>query len=1546
MGWFDDVVGTVSHWATDAEHKTGSLLDDGAHAVGGALSSIGLTSAGQWVDQTGDDLANDLGAQVPEMQLGQSTDPTQLIHGDPGALRSTASQLRTFSGAFGETAAGLEGIDTSHWTGAAADAFRAKYAPEPPRWRRAQTACGDGANALGSYADTVQWAQGQAQHAIDVYESGQRATAAAVTAYNTNVAAYNQAAQAYDSALAAARNPGARPTEPASFTDPGAELRTQAEHILTSARQERDRAAGAAAAKVRTATDLAPAEPSFGQQLLDDLHDGWDASQLANASFGAGFLNGVAGIVKEARSLNPLDPWNMTHLAEYADGVSATAAGLIHDDLHPMDALQGIVGTGWGSDPAEAAGNLFPQVLLAVATDGAGADADAARLPDDMDLEGDPVDVATGDVVMAQTDVTLPGVLPLVIRRVHRSSYRAGRWFGPSWASTLDQRLEVSEHAVCFAGEDTVILRYPHPGEDGEPVLPSAGARWPLTRDGSGYTVTDPQAGLTWRFEPASGYYVSEAGLGELPLVSVTDRGGHQITIARDLDGAPAAVVHDGGYRVLVTTTADRVTALDLAGAGPDGADVTLARFGYDAAGHLAQIVNSTGQPQRLSYDEQGRLAGWEDRNGWSYRYAYDEQGRCVRGDGPDGALSGTFTYDTGNRITRHTDTAGAITSYEITDRFQVAAVTDPLGNVTRSEHDQYGRLISRTDPLGRTIGCSYDQDGNLATVTRPDGTVASARYGEPGLPTVITEPDGATWHQEFDAAGNLLRTTGPDGAVTAYGYDQRDHLAYVTNPDGATTRVACDETGLPVTVTGPDGGTTRYGRNGSGRITVITQPDGRETRLEWTAEGRLISRVFPSGAMESYGYDGEGNLTSYLDPAAGLTKVEYTCFNQVAARTTPDGTRTEFRYDHAMRLTDVGFAGNAWHYDFDLAGRLLGETDYNGAITRYRHDEAGQLTEQVNAVGQRLCFAYDPVGNLVERRDDSVVTTFTYDPAGRLVYAANPDAEVVLERDAAGRVITESCNDRAVRSDYDLAGRRVWRVTPSGAETVWHYDEAGRPLTLHAGGRELRFSYDLAGRETSRDLPGDVTLAQEWNLAGRLVSQVLAGRAGPGQILQHRSYAYRADGSPTGVQDLLSGSRSFALDAAGRVTRVAGPGWDERYQYDAAGNITSAAWPVPPSGTAAAWADTGSQGPRDYTGSLITRAGDIRYRHDAQGRVTSRQKTRLSRKPDTWQYRWNADSRLAAVTTPDRVTWRYLYDPLGRRIAKQRLDADGYVTSQTYFIWDGLTLAEQATVADNAATADGSPAANQILTWDYRPGTFTPLTQTEVRGGRKTPQDQVDRQFYAIVSDLVGAPSELVGADGELAGYQQHTLWGTTLWKPGGASTPLRFPGQYADSETGLHYNHNRYYDPVTGRYLTSDPLGLVPGPNPDAYVSNPCVLADPLGLEGTECGPSGTGDPPDGGSGDNPGDPSSPGPGKWMSPKQFASSVAREVRNLFRSPEGATETGQHGEGLLRAAQELRQRVKSSGWLPEINEQLLKTAKSWEAKARSVSHGMQRGRR
>jgi RHS repeat-associated protein len=1442
----------------DAKRAVGAGISDGAHLAGDGLNAAGLTGAAQAVDTLGDQAGYHLGADVAELELGQTSDPAELVHGDPAAIRSSAATLRTFSGAFGETARGLQGVDTAHWTGAAADAFRAKFTPHPARWQDASSATETAAGALESYAGAVESAQDQARQAIGRYEQGQQASAQAQASYNAQVAAYNHAAGAYDAKLAGGISAGAAPAEPGAFEDPGAALRQQAAEILGDARTARAAAAASAASAIRPATDLAPAEPSFWSRFGDDALDGLQAANLADISFSGGVMDGTADIVKFARALNPLDRWNLDHPAEYVAGLSSTGAGLAEAGTDPGRLAQGLVGSGWGSDPFQAAGRLLPNVALAVGTDGGGTAADAgsaaeraalgtgedaaaagadslagdpaasARPPGDIPTAGDPVDVATGDVVLSQVDLTLDGVLPLVAERMHRSSWRAGRWFGRSWASTFDQRLRIGAERIIGVFGDGRALIWPMPETVGDEVLPVTGAAWPLRAEpDGGWSVTDPQQGMTWRFEPHPAYFRTADGQGELPLALVRDRTGNEVAFGYDGCGQPAWLCHSGGYHLQVIMQDGHVTGL-----AADGQ--LLLNYRYDEDGNLAGVVNSSGLALRFSYDGDGRLTGWTDRNGHCYGYGYDGEGRCVRGDGTGGALSGRYRYDPEAQVTTWTDGAGAATRYQISDRARVAAITDPLGHQTRWEHDDRGRVVACTDPLGRTTRYGYDRRGNLIAVTRPDGSQAGADYDEHNQPVRITGPDGQVWQQEFDGRGLRTSVTGPDGGVVRFGYDESGQLAAVTDPAGAVTRVECDQAGLPVRVTGPGGAVTAWERDGFGRVVRVTGPDGAVTELDWTPEGRLAARTLPDGATEFWDHDPEGNLARHLSPGGGLRWYEYGPFDQPVAMTGPDGVRTEFGYDHGLRLISVRRAGLTWSYGYDAAGRLIAETDYNGATTRYGYDAAGQLTSQVNACGQRIAFRHDRLGHVADRISGGTTTSFGYDLAGRLVYARNADAEIWLDRDQCGRITAETCNGRTVSSGYDVAGRRRRRVTPFGAVAEWDYDEAGQPVRLGVGGHEIRFAYDIAGREVRRELPGGLVLGQDWDRRGRLRLQVLGGPEGP--ALQRRGYDYNPDGLVTGISDLLGGNRTIGLDRSGRVTAVQGADWAERYAYDPAGNMAEASWPSGVPGP-----DGSGRGARQISGTLVVKAGNVRYRHDRQGRVVQRQVGHLSRRPDVWQYQWDASDRLVAVTTPERVSWRYRYDPFGRRIAKQRLGPDGEVVEQTDFTWDGPVLAEQSS---SIVAGRGSRAGGPVVTWDYRPGSFTPLTQAEhfVSGDlAEAPQEQIDRRFYAIVSDLVGSPAELAATDGTLAGHQQQTLWGTTVWR-GEAGTPLRFPGQYADPETGLHYNQHRYYDPVAGAYLTPDPLGLAAAPNPHGYVVNPQVLSDPLGLAPYDATQAGT--------------------------------------------------------------------------------------------------------
>jgi RHS repeat-associated protein len=1025
------------------------------------------------------------------------------------------------------------------------------------------------------------------------------------------------------------------------------------------------------------------------------------------------------------------------------------------------------------------------------------------QTPGNRSVGGDPIDIGTGEVLLPQTDVVLPGVLPLVIERIHLSTYRQGRLFGVSWASTLDQHLEVEGDGIWFTAADGTIAAYPPLLMAGVSLDPSTGPVRPLTwnTDGS-YVIEDPGTGQFLHFPAPGGVHG-----GRLPLVAITDRNGNRIDFRYDEAGDLAELHHSSGRRLLVegngTGAHRRVTALRLRSGE---IDLPLIGYGYDAAGHLTHVVNSADLPMVFSYDDAGRMTGWRDRNGFEYHYEYDDAGRAVRGHGTGGHLDTRLEY--GENETVLTDSLGHQTTYRLNERGRIIAETDPLGRTTLSEWDERDNLGARTNPLGHGFRYSYNKFGDMTAVARPDGTQITIEYDEAlHLPVRVVTADGAAWTYDYDQAGRLARETDPTGATTHYAYDARGALTAITDPLGITTRVENDAAGLPIEIIGPAGDRTRYQRDIFGRVVVHLDALGGRTQYGWNLEGLPTARIGPLGLAEFWEYDPEGNLVAYTDQLGQVVRTDYGPFDRPIRQTGPDGSMVELTYDSELQVTAVtNPAGARWTYSHDPAGNVVAETDFNGRTLRYSHDAAGRLAQRVNGAGEVIEYQRDPLGRVVARRSAAGVSGYTYDANGRLTRAANGHSEVKLERDPMGRVVAETCDQRTVRSSYDPLGRRVGRRTPSGAETGWAYDPAGRLTGLLSGGWQLGFSYDALGRETRRILGNRVVMDQQYDAAGRLTSQALWGaptpRTGPDpRLLQHRTYAYREDGTPTEAGDRRGGRRLFELDRRRRITAVRAPGGDEHYAYDPFGNIQAATWPGP---------QQLEQGEREYAGTLLRRAGRTHYQHDEQGRLVVRRQTTLSGTRREWRYFWDAEDRLVGLVTPAEDRWRYLYDALGRRIAKERLTPDGqHVVERTLFAWDGPVLAEQY-------------RGDTVTTWAHQPGGFTPLAQTVNATGGDT------QGFYAIITDLVGAPADLVTPGGEVVAAGGGPLWGVSADSP----CPLRFPGQYRDEESGLHYNYHRYYDPETARYLSADPLGLAGGANPHAYVPNPVDWIDPFGL------------------------------------------------------------------------------------------------------------------
>ncbi|MBN6038103.1 DUF6531 domain-containing protein [Amycolatopsis sp. 195334CR] len=912
----------------------------------------------------------------------------------------------------------------------------------------------------------------------------------------------------------------------------------------------------------------------------------------------------------------------------------------------------------------------------------------------------EPVDVATGEVVLAQADLTLTGRPDLVLRRFHRSSYRAGRWFGASWASTVDQQLLVDELHLRLFTADGRIRCYPHPTGT-EAVHPVTGPGDPLRRSADGHRVETPDGTLL--FEPGA-----EPGVRR--LLAIEHPGSPPATIEYTESGAPGVLRGAGGQEVRFTTADGRITGIDVLG---DGITTAVVRFGYNRLGQLVQVANAGGPPMSFDYDLSDRLIGWQDRVGTWYRYAYDPGSRCVRTIGADGYFSGAYTYDDDRRATRHTDALGHTTEFRFDEAGRLTEEVDPLGGRHGYSWDQQGRLFSRTDPLGRTTLFTHDDEG-LTGVIRPDGSVLSYTSGE-------------------------LSTQ--DGTVRA-----RTVVDPLTEPIGVAAPWRAAAPDDPFANEPPDAGPVTE-RDAFGRPRTTKTASGGTVGLGWTVAGHRAVRQGPLGRRDVWRFDAEGQPIEHRDATGQVSRRHYGRFGLLTTEIDADGGRTTYTYDGRARLTSVtNPAGLTWRYTYDPAGRPIEEEDFDGRRISFDYNEAGQLTRLTNGLGEVTEFGYDRLGNLVEQRTAEDTATYAYDPLGRLVHAANRDSVLEIRRDALGRVLAESINGHEVRWRYGETGPR--RRTPSGVDSAW------RPDGLTFAGHEIRIERDAAGRERTRFVDGLRVLAQRFDAEDQLVEQLLAHGE---QVLKKREFTYRIDGRLIAIDDSAAGPTRLRLDALGRITESTGPRGTLRYRYDTAGNITRAG------------AET-----RTYHRNQLFEAGGTRYTADRQGRVTERRSGDRA-----WTFTWDRLDRLTELTTPDGARWTYLYDALGRRFAKQRW-ASGTVVEETRFAWSGTEIVERLTRSG---------------------GTRSVVTLAHDRDGRLVAQSGPDA-FSSIVTDADGVPTELLDDDGTLR--WQASAWDAPCWD--------------ADAESGLHYHFDRYYDPEVERYLSQDPFGLRPGPNPVA--------------------------------------------------------------------------------------------------------------------------------
>uniref|UniRef100_UPI00165EAB69 RHS repeat-associated core domain-containing protein n=1 Tax=Escherichia coli TaxID=562 RepID=UPI00165EAB69 len=613
---------------------------------------------------------------------------------------------------------------------------------------------------------------------------------------------------------------------------------------------------------------------------------------------------------------------------------------------------------------------------------------------------------------------------------------------------------------------------------------------------------------------------------------------------------------------------------------------------------------------------------------------------------------------------------------------------------------------------------------------------------------------------------------------------------------------------------------------------------------------------------------------------------MEYDAAGRVIRLTSENGSHTTFRYDVLDRLIqETGFDGRTQRYHHDLTGKLIRSED-EGLVTHWYYDEADRLTHRTVKGETAERWRYDERGWLTDISHISeghrVTVHYGYDEKGRLTgerqTVHHPQTEALLWQ-------------HETRHAYNAQGLANRCIPDSLPAVEWLTYGSGWLSGMKLGDTPLvEYTRDRLHRETLRSF-GRYELTTAYTPAGQLQRQHL------NSLQYDRDYTWNDNGELIRISSPRQ-TRSYSYSTTGRLTGVhtTAANLDIRIPYatDPAGNRL----PDPelhPDSTLSMWPD-----------NRIARDAHYLYRYDRHGRLT--EKTDLIpegviRTDDerTHRYHYDSQHRLVHYTRTQYaeplVESRYLYDPLGRRVAKRvwrrERDLTGWMSLSrkpevTWYGWDG----------DRLTTIQNDRTRIQTI---YQPGSFTPLIRVETATGElaKTQrrsladtlqqsggedggsvvfppvlvqmldrleseiladrvseesrrwlascgltveqmQNQMDpvytpaRKIHLYHCDHRGLPLALISKEGATEWCAEYDEWGNLLNEenPHQLQQLIRLPGQQYDEESGLYYNRHRYYDPLQGRYITQDPIGLKGGWNFYQYPLNPVINVDPQGL------------------------------------------------------------------------------------------------------------------
>ena len=632
--------------------------------------------------------------------------------------------------------------------------------------------------------------------------------------------------------------------------------------------------------------------------------------------------------------------------------------------------------------------------------------------------------------------------------------------------------------------------------------------------------------------------------------------------------------------------------------------------------------------------------------------------------------------------------------------------------------------------------------------------------------------------------------------------------------------------------------------------------PGGQSVRLQWQQHHKLSGLERTGTGAEGFRYDRHGNLLAYTDGNGVVWTMEYGPFDLPVARTDGEGHRWQYRYDKdTLQLTEViNPQGESYLYVLDNCGRVTEEHDWGGVVWRYRYDADGLCTARVNGLEETILYSRDAAGRLAEVITPEGKTQYAYDKSGRLTGIFSPDGTSQRTGyDERGRVNVTTQGRRAIEYHYPDEHTVIRCILPPEDErdrhpgesllkTTYRYNAAGELTEVILPGDEtLTFSRDEAGREVLRHSNRGFACEQGWNAAGQLTSQragLFPAEATWGGLLPSlvREYRYDSAGNVSAVTSRedygRETRREYRLDRNGQVTAVTASGTglgygegDESYGYDSCGYLKA---------QSAGWHRISEETDQYAGGHRLKQAGNTQYDYDAAGRMVSRTRHRDGYRPETERFRWDSRDQLTGYCSAQGEQWEYRHDASGRRTEKR---CDRKKIRFTY-LWDGDSIAEIREYRDDKLYSVRHLVFNgfELISQQF----------SRVRQAHPSVAPQWVTRTNHAVSDLTGRPLMLFNSEGKTVWRPgQTSLWGLALSLPADTGYPdprgeldaeadpgLLYAGQWQDAESGLCYNRFRYYEPETGMYLVSDPLGLLGGEQTYRYVPNPCGWVDPLGL------------------------------------------------------------------------------------------------------------------